>query len=140
MLDDIESGRIGSLQQLMETFRAMHENYPAYEWTWAANVLQQSLGRVISETTAEDIIKLTTKWKSAVVELDHLLYEDAKKEFAVPAQIGFGLDGDEKTKRLDFEQVRGTFEKNSFVAEIQEHIAKKSRLGDELVSRMEKIR
>ena len=140
MLDDIESGRIASLRQLMETFLAIHESYPAYEWAWAANILQQSLGKTISQITSEDIIRLTTKWKSAVVELDHMLYEDAKKEFAVPAQIGFGIDGDEKTKRLDFEQVRGSFEKNSFVAEIQEHITKKTRLGDELISRMEKIR
>jgi hypothetical protein len=125
---------------LIETFRSIHENYPAYEWTWAANILQQSLGKTISQITAEDIVRLTTKWKSAVVELDHMLYEDARKEFAVPAQIGFGIDGDEKTKRLDFEQVRGTFEKNSFVAEIQEHIIKKTKLGDELISCMEKIR
>jgi len=140
LLDDIESSRIGSLQQLAETFLAIHENYPAYEWTWAANTLRQSLGKNIGQITADDIISVTTKWKSAVVELDRMLYEDAKKEFAVPAQIGFGIDGDEKTKQLDFEQVRGSFEKNSFVAEIQEHIIKKPRLGDELISRMEKIR
>jgi hypothetical protein len=118
----------------------MHDNYPAYEWAWAADVIRQVLGRKIAEITADDVIELTTKWKNAVVELDHRLYADARKEFAATAQIGFGLDGDEEIKHLDFAAVRGTFEGNRFVSEIQEHITGKTMLGDELISRMEKLR
>jgi hypothetical protein len=118
----------------------MHDNYPAYEWTWAADVLQQRLGKTIDKITTDDIIELTTKWKEAVVELDHRLYADAKKEFTNTAQIGYGIDGDEQTKHSDFAQVRGIFEKDSFVSEIEKHIAGKTKLGDELISRMKKLR
>jgi hypothetical protein len=140
MLGDIENGSISTLEQAAEAFRSMHDNYPAYEWTWAADVLQQRLGKTIDKIMPDDIIELTTKWKEAVVELDHRLYADAKKEFTNTAQIGYGIDGNEQTKHSDFAQVRGIFEKDSFVSEIEKHIAGKTKLGDELISRMEKLR
>jgi hypothetical protein len=139
MLDEIETGTIGTLEQVTAAFEAMHDNYPAYEWAWATDVLQQRLGKSIDAITANDIIDLTTRWKSAVIELDHMLYADARKEFAATAQIGYGLDGDEETRRRDFEGVRGTFDKNSFVSEIEKHIVAKSALAEELISRMKKL-
>jgi NDP-sugar pyrophosphorylase family protein len=140
LLDHIENGTIGNLEQVAEAFGSMHNNYPAYEWAWAANVLQQRLGKTIDQITAEDIIELTTKWKEAVVELDHMLYADAKKEFAATAQIGYGPDGNEETKHKDFSAVRGTFEENSFVSEIDKHITTKRQLAEELIGRMEELR
>jgi hypothetical protein len=140
MLDDIENDHLQSLEQLTEAFRTMHEKYPVYEWSWAANILQRRLGKTLEKVTPDDIIKLANQWKSAVIKLDQRLHADAKKEFAPTAQIGYGLDGDDKTRQDDFEQVRGIFDKNSFVSEIEEHIANKSALGDELISRMEQLR
>lgn len=140
MLSDIEAGKIGTLAQAAEVFGSIHNRYTEYEWAWAANVLQQQLGKNIGEITAQDIIDMTTKWKTAVVELDRMLYADAQKEFDGTSQIGFGIDGAEETRSADFEQVRGTFEGNSFVSEIEDHINRKTALGDELISRMGKLR
>jgi len=139
MLSEIEDGSISTLEQVAEAFRSTHGQYGAYEWVWAANVLQQQLGKMLNKITAQEIIELTTKWKDAVVELDRRLYADAQKEFAATSQIGYGLDGDEETKHSDFAAVRGTFEKDSFVCEIEKHITSKTTLGDELISRMEKL-
>ena len=86
--------------------------------------------------TPEDITELVVQWKASVAELDNMLYADTKKEFAPAAQIGFGLDGDEASRQDDFRQVRGTFDENSFVAEIRKHIAVKTALGDELIGRL----
>ncbi len=140
VLDDIEAGKIGSLQEVTEAFRSMHENYFLYEWTWAANVLQQRLGKTIDQMTADDIIEMTQTWKAAVAELDQMLHADARKEFAATSQTGYGLDGDKETRQQDFAAVAGTFEKNSFVTEIEQHIVDKTMLGDELISRLEKLR
>lgn len=139
MLDDIESGTISTLGQVREAFQSMYDNYPLYEWAWAADLLQVLIGKKIGDLTPDDIIGLTTKWKQAVVDLDHQLYADAGKEFAAIAQIGFGLDGDEKTKQADFAEVRGTFEQDNFVREIEKHITSKTQLADELTSRMENL-
>ena len=140
ILSDIENGTVSTLEQVTEAFRLVHDNYQSYEWAWAANVLQQRLGKTIEKITPDDIIEFATVWKEAVVELDHRLYADAKKEFTATAQIGYGLDGDEETKHADFAQVRGTFEENSFVSEIEKHIVAKSELCDELISRMGELR
>ena len=85
------------------------------------------------------MISLTEKWKQNVVELDQMLYGDAKKEFTLSSQTGFGVDGDKDTQVRDFEQVRGEFEKNPQVSDIKSHIEKKTALGDDLIKRMEKI-
>jgi hypothetical protein len=140
LLERIESGQVGTLEQVDEAFRSMHENYYTYEWTWAVNVLQQKLGKTIEQITAKDVIDLTNEWKTSVVKLDRMLYADAEKEFAATAQIGYGLDDSENAKHGDFEAVRGTFEENSFVSEIEKHITEKTRLGDELINRMKKLR
>jgi hypothetical protein len=140
LLGNIESGAICTLDEVTEAFRSIHEKYEAYQWAWAVNILQQSLSKVIDKITVEDIIELIKRWQKAVAELDHTLYADAKKEFADTAQIGYGLDGDEATRRSDFAAVRGTFEEDSFVSEIEQHITNKTAIGNELISRMENLR
>ena len=75
--------------------------------------------------------------EKAIVEA---INPDAKKEFADTVQIGYGLDGDEATRRGDFTAVRGTFEEDGFVSEIEQHIISKTAIGDELISRMESLR
>jgi hypothetical protein len=139
LLCDIEKGTLHTLEQVAAAFKSIYDNYPLYEWAWAVNVLQQVLNKNIKEITPEDVIELTSKWKTAVVELDHQLYADAKKEFIATAQIGFGLDGDETTKSMDFAEVRGIFEKDKFVSEIEKHISDKTKLANELINRMKKL-
>jgi hypothetical protein len=68
-----------------------------------------------------------------------MLHADAKKEFAATAQIGYGLDGRQDAKQADFEQVRGTFEENDFVLEIEKHITVKTAIAEEMVSRMKQL-
>jgi hypothetical protein len=139
LLNDIENGTINMLEHIEQAFQSMHDNYEAYEWAWAADVLQQRLGKTTDKMTADDIVELTMKWKEAVRELDHRLYVDAKKEFSATVQIGYGLDGDVETKHSDFAQVRGTFEENNFVSEIEKHIEAKTKLGDSLIGRMKEL-
>jgi NDP-sugar pyrophosphorylase family protein len=140
LLGDIESGAVQTLEALHARFAAIHENYPRYEWTWAADVLQKELKRSLDQLTAGDIIDLANRWKKAVLELDELLYDDTKKEFGATVQTGFGLDGDDETRCRDFAAVRGTFEADSFVAEIRKHMALKTELAQELLNRIEPLR
>jgi hypothetical protein len=50
-----------------------------------------------------------------------MLYEDARKEFTLSSMTGFGIDGGEEIKKLDFEQVRGDFESNSVSLQFRSH-------------------
>ena len=140
LIRQIETGEIGSVDQITEKFRQLHLDYYQLEWTWAWEVMQQWYNVNPETITAEDVIRIVKTWKDAVVSLDKMLYEDAHKEFSMTAQTGFGADGNKKQKKLDFEQVRGAFENNPFVEAVQQHIEAKTTLGDELIGRLQNIR
>ena len=139
LLDDIESGMISSVEVLAKSFIGLHNSYYRWEWTWACESLEEEAGISINKLTAKDVITIVKKWKKSVIDLDNLLYEDARKEFTLSSMTGFGIDGGAEVKKLDFEQVRGEFESNSVVAAIQEHIKQKTALGDEIINRMKRI-
>ena len=139
ILDDIESGALANLDQVRKQFTSANDNYPEFEWAWAANILQQKLGKTIDAITPADIIEMINRWKNAVVELDNMLLDDIKKEFAPDSQVGYGIDGDRKDRVADFAAVRGTYEDNGVVKDIKKHIEEKSRLADDLVRKMQKI-
>jgi carbonic anhydrase/acetyltransferase-like protein (isoleucine patch superfamily) len=138
-LDDIESDKISSIEGVAETFRYMHKSYYDWEWTWSWERIEEEEGKSVNEFTASDVIRMVERWKKSVVDLDKMLYEDARKEFTLSSMTGFGIDGGDEIKKLDFEQVRGDFESNSVVAAIKEHIKQKTALGNELIERMIKI-
>ena len=52
---------------------------------------------------------------------------------------GFGADGSRDEMMLDFEQVRGDFESNTFVTAVLKHIDEKEALGNELISRVKPL-
>ena len=139
LLSDIDSGNIGSLDEIAGVFQTMHRNYYTYEWTWAIEKIQERFGKKIDEFTSKDVINIVEMWKESVVALDHILYNDAKKEFALNSRTGFGVDGSEYDRNLDFEKVRGEFEQNTFVQEILDHIKRKTELGNELIERMKAV-
>ncbi len=138
LLDDIEQGTLNSVYDINERFRNIHSQYYEYEWTWALEKLEQKFGKPYTEFTVEDIVTQVETWRSNVVELDQMLYEDAKKEFNLIARTGFGVDGNDDTKQRDFANVRGNFEDNPFVTAVLEHIKKKTALGNELIARVDK--
>ena len=55
------------------------------------------------------------------------------------AQTGFGIDGDETQKHLDFTSVRGSFDNNPFVLSVRNHIEVKGALGDKMLTRLQAI-
>jgi hypothetical protein len=140
LLDNIESGKVESSDALENAFIKINSSYYDYEWTWACDRIEKEEAKKISDFTSEDVIRIVGKWKKSVVDLDNLLYEDARKEFTLSSMTGFGIDGSEEIKKLDFEQVRGEFESNSVVAAIRDHIKQKTALGDELIDRMKMIK
>ena len=139
LLDNIESGRGNKLKEINADFLRMHTNYYTYEWTWAYERMLEFYNLAPDKITASDIIHIVEKWKEAVVGLDKMVYEDAKKEFSLSAMTGFGADGTKYEKEQDFEQVRGDFESNPFVTAVLKHIEAKTALGNELIERLKPL-
>ena len=134
LLDDIENNTLDSLASIQQRFCQIHQNYYSFEWTWALQHLEEVWGCPYTQVSKQQLIQFINQWKEAVIGLDYMIYEDAKKEFNLNAQTGFGIDGDQEQRLKDFENVRGTFESNATVQEILAHIQRKSQLGDKAVS------
>lgn len=114
---DIASGEVSDIRQLERAFKSMHEHYYEYEWTWAYNAIESFFGIDMASITRAQAAEIVRKWKSAVVSLDKLIYEDAKKEFTLGSMTGF--------------------EENPFVLEVMDHIARKSALGDQMIASLQ---
>ena len=136
LLDDIQNGKLTSLDEAQQRLEQMHTNYYSYEWTWALEKLEQVWGKKVEQVEIADLIHTIEAWEEAVITLDRMVYDDAKKEFNLNARTGFGADGNDEQTNLDFENVRGRFESNSFVLAVLEHIRKKSELGDSMLEQL----
>ncbi|MBO7220464.1 MAG: DUF4954 family protein [Alistipes sp.] len=136
LINAIESGKTTQLSEINRAWEQMHANYYTYEWTWVYNKIEEFYGIAPENLTAKDITKIVEQWRDAVVWLDKMIYEDARKEFSLASRTGFGADGSRQEKDSDFEQVRGDFESNTFVCTVLKHIEAKSALGQELIDRL----
>lgn len=137
LCNDIASGTITSLSQVNDRLKALAANYYELEWTWVVENFSRWWGKECDELTVADIAEIARTWCDSVVKLDNFLYSDARKEFSAVARIGFGIDSpNASTRRGDFEQVRGDFERDPFVKMVLEHISSKTALRDDLLSRL----
>lgn len=138
LMDDIEKGNL-TPQDIQSRFAQMHARYYDYEWAWAAEHLEQIWGCSVEQVTLDKLIQTIQEWLDAVIELDHRVYNDARKEFNMNSQTGFGADGDAHQRKEDFISVRGSFDDNSFVKAVLEHIERKKTLGGTILQRLQTI-
>ena len=135
LLDEIEQQK-HSLSDIQSIFEHMHQQYYEYEWVWALDKLEHVWGCPWTQVSLSQLRETVEQWKKAVVTLDEMVYEDARKEFNLNSQTGFGVDGDSKQAEADFEEVRGSFESNAFVQAVLKHIERKSALGDKILKQL----
>ena len=136
LMEEIERGQVCTVKQMHEQFAEMHRNYYAYEWTWAYGKILEYYHLDPETISRQDVIDIVQRWQAAVVGLDRMVYEDARKEFSLTSMTGFGADGSREEQQMDFEEVRGAFNSNPFVMAVQEHIRVKTELGNELIARL----
>lgn len=139
LISDINERRITSLDQLEREFRRIHSEYDDMEWTWVAAHMKEWYGKPVEALDANDIIAIVERWRGSVVQLDRMLYDDARKEFSLVSRVGFGVDGSEERKHSDFENVRGEFDSDPFVKMVLKHIETKTALGGDLIARVQSL-
>lgn len=135
LLEDIQDGTVSSLEEMNRRLASFHSDYYDLEWQWAYRMMQEFYDIDSPEDiTPELLCKIIAMWRDAVIGLDHMLWQDAKKEFSLSARTGFGLDGqDMATQEMDFSEVRGEFDSNPFVKAVAEHIKVKGALAEKWV-------
>ena len=116
VLDAMEKGRITDVRVLGRLFADLHSNYYNYEWKWAYNAIREYYGVSLESVTVEKLSELIVRWRSSVIALDNLIYEDAGKEFALAGLPDFDAD--------------------PFVKSVKEHIADKTDLAGKALKKI----
>ena len=69
-----------------------------------------------------------------------MILRDAEKEFDSGSKLGFGIDGDEQTRDMDFQAIRGSYENNKFVIGLQKETKEIEEKADRFIAVLEKMK
>ena len=116
LLDAVESGTLNDAMQLNRCFADLHSEYYNYEWKWAYKIIEDYYKLNLAEADAQMLSEVICRWRNSVVGLDNLIYEDARKEYAIS-----GKDG---------------FESDPFVESVREHIRLKTDLAEKALEKL----
>jgi len=135
LLNQIVNGEL-QLPEIQQKLNDLHANYAEYAWNWTLDLLEKQYAKSFAQFDNQDIVSIIEKWKKAVLTFNDLILRDAKKEFNAISRTGFGIDGSEKEKQLDFDAVRGTYDENSFVKDITAQLNANNELANKLIKEL----
>ena len=139
LAEKIEKGKVNTFTEMNTIFGEWHRNYYTWAWNRSYAMFQSALDINLATISKQQLLNFIEDWKNAVVNLDKMMLEDARKEFTLKAQTGFGIDGEDEIRNVDFEQVRGAFEKHPAVCDILEHIERKKKLASKISEKINSL-
>lgn len=139
LINSVKSDNIRSITELNKKLKGIYNNYDKYSWEWCANLIGQQTGIELNNITVGSLIQIISDWKTNAVKLNNMILKDAEKEFDSGSKLGFGIDGDEHTRAMDFEAVRGTYEENKFVLDLQKETKNIEEKADRFIALLEKM-
>ncbi|MCP3930090.1 MAG: DUF4954 family protein [Bacteroidetes bacterium] len=119
LVETLKSGQLKKVEEAEDALKKLHGNYEQYTWNWYATILKKQLDIDPTKITKEQLIELVDNWKVNSLKLNNMILKDAMKEFSKISKIGFGIDGGDEVREADFTAVRGTYEDNSFIRNLQ---------------------
>ena len=117
LVGEIGNGQIDNYKALTDSLKEIYDRYDEDSWNWCLSVIRKWHGE--SELSKDLLIKIIGEWKVNSIKLNNMILKDAMKEFDQGSMTGFGIDGDEEVKIRDFEAVRGSYDDNGFVKQLQ---------------------
>ena len=117
--DQIECGRIDSIDSIAAELKKIDQAYSTDEWLWVRNTYKQIYDVDLDNISKDDLSDIIQTFFKAKSKFFRLVSADAEKEFNELSQCGLGQDGNEKSVAEDFCQVRGTYEENKFVKDMK---------------------
>ncbi|MBN1125326.1 MAG: DUF4954 family protein [Sedimentisphaerales bacterium] len=139
LLDELETGKLTSLEMVAERIADFYEHFEQYQWTWVMYALEKYLGKTVDQFMPADIIQIIREWIEAVEWLDKLRLSDARKEFGDTSRIGFGVDGGPEQRDADFFAIRGCPETNDFIVALEQRLEAKKNTAAELIEKLQSL-
>jgi hypothetical protein len=119
----IEQGTVADVDGFMAEIGKIHDAYRADEWAWAKAAYEQVFGNEVGALTRADMQAAANALLKVKTKFLNLVTADAGKEFGEMSQIGFGHHGTDEDVKIDFREVRGEHENNTFVKDMKNQIA-----------------
>ena len=139
LIDSVKSGDTKSIPELNKILKDIYNNYDKYSWEWSAELIGRQIGIELENISSGSLIQIITDWKINAVKFNNMILKDAEKEFDSTNKLGFGIDGDEHTRDMDFQAVRGEYKENKFVLGLQKEISDIEEKANSLIALLEKI-
>lgn len=133
LIDAITTNKEMGIEEIGGELKKLDAAYDKMAWAWCARLIEGRYGCAVSELTKEQIDRIIADWSENSIKLNNMIIKDAEKEFDQVSKIGFGVDGDECVRDLDFENVRGKYEENKFVIELKKETEEINKRGERLL-------
>lgn len=118
----VESGKINTIEALAQAIEKIQRAYGVDEWAWVRNTYKTVFDVDLDTAATQDILDTCDKYLKVRSKFLNLVIADAEKEFGEMSRSGFGQDGTDDDAAADFQQVRGTYDANTFVREMKQSV------------------
>jgi hypothetical protein len=119
----VEEGRIANLDALGAELDRIQAAYAEDEWAWVRWAYAKVYEKDLDGATPDDLVQVAEQLVKTRSKYLKMVLHDAGKEFGAAVQTGFGQGGDREDVAADFASVRGDYETNKFVKQLESEIA-----------------
>ena len=130
LCEAVESGTIVDLNSLNRALDAIQAAYKDDEWAWVCEAYVRVFGKSLDDATSDDLAQMADTLNETRSRFLKAVLIDAGKEFSDVVRTGFGQDGAAEDVVTDFVAVRGEYDSNKFVVQLQKEIADLSERVD----------
>ncbi|MCH2129272.1 MAG: DUF4954 family protein [Pirellulaceae bacterium] len=116
----IIGGELEDVQAIADAFQQVEHGAADDEWAWVCQAYERVFNCVVAKLSKEEWIAAAEQLLTTKGKLIRQVLGDAQKEFE--NTTGFGQDGSDDHVQVDFDEVRGTYDRNQFVLEMQDEL------------------
>jgi len=118
----VEQDNIKTITGFTAKVTEIQKAYQKDEWVWVKEAYKRIFNVDLNRATKSHIAEAADNLLKVKSKFLNLVLADSQKEFGQMSRCGFGVDGDESAAEKDFQQVRGSYETNKFVKQMNEEI------------------
>jgi len=133
LIDKCNNGSFNSVVDILKGLKKIESSLEQKSWEWCIRLLSQILGKTQSQIDKEDLQLVLNNWVKNKIKLNNMTLKDAEKEFDQNSRYGYGIDGDDIVKGEDFAAVRGKYEEDGFVQNLQADNEQTQARGEKLL-------
>ena len=130
---DIENNNINNVQDLVQSFEKLYNDYSIDEKSWVINMIKKRYN--IDSINIDVILKMLKEHLSLLTTSYEIFYRDVKKEYDLAKMVSSGID-DKTVMEEDFKAVRGTAKDNAFVVKYKNDVESKIEDINKLIKKL----